>query len=77
MLTLETLEKYAVSVHQLALSLDQRVTALESKELAATDSQQLKAAIALVRKHAGLHLSIQDLNLTNQCLDLVEQRATV
>jgi len=50
---------------------------LRQAELTATDSQQLKAAIALVRKHAGLHLNIQDLNLTNQCLDLVEQRAAV
>jgi len=32
MLTLQTLEKYVVSIHQLALAIDKRVIALESKE---------------------------------------------
>jgi hypothetical protein len=62
MLTLESLEKYAVSVHQLALSLDQRLAALESTELATTDSQQLKQAIAILVEFSKRQHHLQECN---------------
>lgn len=42
-----------------------------------TSNQQLKQSIALVRREAGLRLSIQELNLCENCLNLIEQRACV
>lgn len=39
--------------------------------------QQLKQAIALVRRASGLYLSINAFNICKDCLDLIEQRACV
>lgn len=50
--------------------------ALGIKELAATDRQQLKEAIALVRQHANVLHEAGAYSL-NSFLDVIEQRASV
>jgi len=49
----------------------------KSLEALKPDVQQLKQAIALVRRSAGLHLSIGEIDLCKGCLDLIEQRACI
>jgi hypothetical protein len=51
--------------------------ALKNAESATTGLQQLKQAIALVRRASGLYLSINAFNICKDCLDLIEQRACV
>jgi hypothetical protein len=82
MLTLQTLEKYAVSIHQLALAIDERVIALESKERRKTVRpkravQQLKPAISRVRKWAFAHRETMDYTEFNLYLEWIEKQAGV
>jgi hypothetical protein len=51
--------------------------AQDTKESAQHSQQQLKQAIALVRRHAGLHLSIGEIEMCIGLLSLIEQRACV
>jgi predicted ATP-dependent serine protease len=53
------------------------ITLRKRQTQAATDSRQLKQAIALVRRHAGLRLSIAEFGICGNCLNLIEQRAAV
>ena len=54
-----------------------KMSAAKAMEKRGTDVQQLKQAIALVRRSAGLHLSIGEIDLCKGCLDLIEQRACI